>query len=116
MDCRLLRALADFAVGQGAERMTDHNRSQIGHSERVTLHPRLVQEFGGDDDRRRAAQGFESNAVMRTARGARPSIADRRQHDVVFSGDRRDQLGVGVLRKAFLAVIIDLSKRRLLAE
>jgi hypothetical protein len=67
---RLLRSAVDLGVGQGAERVIDHDRGEIGHAERITLHPRFVQKFGGDDDRRRAAQGFETNTVMRTARCA----------------------------------------------
>jgi hypothetical protein len=51
----LLGTPVDFRVGQGAERVVDDNRYQIGHAERRTLHLRFVQEFGGDDDRRRAA-------------------------------------------------------------
>jgi hypothetical protein len=58
--------------------MLDHDRGEIVHAKRVPLHLGLVQEFGGDDDRRRAAGSFESDAIMRTARCARPSIANRR--------------------------------------
>ena len=49
----------DFLVGQGAERVVDDDRREIGHAERVALHLRFVQEFGRDDDRRRPAGGFE---------------------------------------------------------
>jgi hypothetical protein len=71
-------AALDFGLGQGAERVLDDDRQQIWHAERVALHLGLVPKFAGDDDRRRAAQGFESDGIMRTARGAGASIADRR--------------------------------------
>ncbi len=66
----LLRASVDFLVGQSAERVLDDHWGKIVHPERVALHLRFVQEFGGDDDHCRAAGGFESDAVMRTARRA----------------------------------------------
>jgi hypothetical protein len=66
----LLRSALDLHLGQGAERVLDDDRGEIGHAERVALHLGLVQELGGDDDRGRAAQGFEADAVMRTARRA----------------------------------------------
>ena len=68
----------DFNLGQGAERMINNRRSEARHTERIALHLRLVQELGSDDHRRRATQRFESDSVMRTARRARPSVADRR--------------------------------------
>jgi hypothetical protein len=66
----LLRAALDLRLGQGAERVVDDHRDEVGHAERVALHLGLVQELGRDDDRGRAAQGFEADAVMRTARRA----------------------------------------------
>ena len=63
-------ALVDLGFGQGAQRVIDDDRDEVGHAERVTLHPRLMQKFGGDDDCRWAAQGFETDTVMRTARCA----------------------------------------------
>ena len=63
----LLRALLDFLVGQGAERVLDHDQSEIAHAERIALHLRLVQELRGDDNCGGAAGGFQSDAVMRTA-------------------------------------------------
>ena len=66
----LLGALVDLDLGQGAERVIDDDWDEVGHAERVTLHLRLMQKFGRDDDRRRAAEGFESDTVMRTARCA----------------------------------------------
>lgn len=94
---RLLGAAVDLGVGQGAERMVDDDRRQIGQAQRVALHQRLVQKLAGDDDRRRAAQGFETDGVMRTARRARASIADRRENDVVLGGDLRDERRIGIL-------------------
>src|SRR5438132_7660234 len=90
--------------------MIDHRRGEIVHAERLALHLRLVQKLGGDDHCRRPARRFQSDAVMRTARSARPSVADRRYHDVVIGRDRRDQRRVGVLGKALLAVVIDGGK------
>jgi hypothetical protein len=74
----------------------DHDRGEIAHAERITLHLRLVQEFRGHDNCRGAAGGFQSDAVMRTARRARPSVTDRGEHDVVGGGDGRDQRRVGL--------------------
>ena len=62
-----MRAPLDLRLGQGAERVVDDDREEAGHAERIALHLGLVQEFGGDDDRGRAAQGFETDTVMRTA-------------------------------------------------
>jgi hypothetical protein len=39
----LLRALLDLVVGEGAERVLDHDRGEIVHAERVALHLCLVQ-------------------------------------------------------------------------
>ncbi len=102
-----MRALLDLLVGESAERVLDHDWVKIAHAERVALHLRLVQEFGGDDDRGRPSQRFELDAVMRTARRARPSIADRGQDDVVGGGDRGEQRWIGILREALLTVVID---------
>jgi hypothetical protein len=102
----LLRAPVDFLVGQSAERVLDDHRGKIVHPERVALHLRFVQEFGCDDDRRRPAGGFESDAVMRTARRARPSVADCCQHDVVIGCDGLDQRRISLFGEAFLAVIV----------
>jgi hypothetical protein len=66
----LLRALVDLLVGQSAERVFDNDRGEIAHTERIALHLRLVQEFRCDDNCRGAAGGFQSDAVMRTARRA----------------------------------------------
>ena len=68
----------------------------------AALHLGLVDEFGGDDDRGGPSQGFERNSVMRTARRARPSIADSGQDDVVLGSDRREQRRVGRFRKLSL--------------
>jgi phosphomannomutase len=70
--------------------MIDDDRGKIGHAERVALHLGLVQKFGRDDDRGRAAQAFETDSVMRTARRAGASIADRGQDDVVVGRDPRE--------------------------
>ena len=93
----LLRPLAYLLIGQCAERVVDDDRSEILHAERGALHLCLVQELGGDDHCRGAAGCFETDAVMRTARRARPSIADRRQDDIVGVGDCRKQGRIGVL-------------------
>jgi hypothetical protein len=77
--------------------MVDNDRGEIAHAERMALHLCLVQELGSDDNRGRPAQCFESDAVMRTARSARPSVADRRQHHVVIGGDGLDHCPVRVL-------------------
>ena len=92
-----MRALLDLLVGESAERVLDHDGVKIAHAERVALHLRLVQELRGDDNCRGAAGGFQSDAVMRTARRARPSVADRGHHDVVIGGDGCDQRWVGLL-------------------
>jgi hypothetical protein len=52
---RLVGAAVDFGIAQGAERMVDDDRGEIGHAEGVALHQRFMEKFGGDDDRRRAA-------------------------------------------------------------
>ena len=93
----MLCALLDLLVGERAERVFDDDRGEIVHTESITLHLCLVQEFRGHDNCRGAAGGFQSNAVMRTARRARPSIADRGHRDVVIGGDGRDQRWVGLL-------------------
>ena len=87
--------------------MVDHDRREVGHAECVALHLGLVQKFGGDDDRRRPPQGFETDAVMRTARRTRASIANRGQNDVAVGGNSGDQGRVGVFGEAFLAVVVD---------
>ena len=87
---RLLRALLDLLIGQSAERVVNYDRDEIAHAERVALHLCLVQEFRSDDNCRGAAGGFQSDAVMRTARRARPSVADRGHHDVVIGGNGLD--------------------------
>jgi hypothetical protein len=71
--------------------MINNHRGQIAHAEGVPLRLRLALELGGNDDRRRATQYFEGNAIMRTARGARPSIAYRRHHNVVVGRNRFEQ-------------------------
>jgi hypothetical protein len=96
--------------------MIDNDRHKIAHAERVALHLRFVQKLGGDNDRCRPAQCFETDAVMRTARRARPSVADRRQYNVVVRGNGLDQCGIRVLRKAFLAIMIDGCEGALLLE
>jgi len=92
---RLGGAGVDLGLGDRAEGVVDHDGREVGHTEGGALHLGLVRELGGNDDRGRAAQGFEGDAVMRTARRARPSIADRGQDDVVLGGDPRDQRRVG---------------------
>jgi hypothetical protein len=96
--------------------MLDYDGDEIAHAERVALDLSLVQEFGGDDDRCRATGRFELDAVMRTARSARPSVADRGQHDVVFGRDRLDQPWIGVLGKALLAIIVYFSERKFILQ
>ena len=92
----LVGALVDFGVGERAERMVDDHRGEIRHAEGLALHQRFVQKFAGNNDRGRAAQGFETDGVMRTARRARSSIADRRQYDVVVGRYGCEQCRVGV--------------------
>ena len=77
--------------------MVDNHQGEIVHAERMALRLCLVQELGGDDNRCRPAQCFESDAVMRTARSARPSVADRGHHNVGIAGDGLDQCPVRVL-------------------
>ena len=96
--------------------MLDDHWDEIAHIKSVALYLRLVEEFGGDNDRCRPAQYFESDAVMRTARSARPSVADCRQYNVVISGDYLDQCGIHILGKALLAVVIDGCEGELLLE
>ena len=93
----MLHTLVDLLVGQSAERMFDHDQGEIGHAERIALRLCLVQEFRSDDNCRGAAGGFQSDAVMRTARRARPSVADRGHHNVVIGRNGRDQRWVGLL-------------------
>jgi hypothetical protein len=64
----LLRTPLDLLLRQGAERVVDHDGDEVVHAERIALHLCLVQEFRRDDDRRRTSGGFQSDAVMRTAR------------------------------------------------
>src|SRR5215831_2392248 len=106
----------DLRFGQSAERMIDDHWDESAHTQRVALHLGLVQKLCGDNDRCRPAQCFESDAVMRTARSARPSVADRRQHNVVVGGNGLDQCGVRVLGKAFLAIVVDYGERGFLLE
>ena len=87
--------------------MIDDHRDEVVQAERVALRLCLVQKLGGHDNRGGPAQRFESYAVMRTARGARPSVADRRQHNVVVGGNGLDQCAIRVLGKAFLAIVVD---------
>src|SRR5207237_5262339 len=56
------------------------------------------------------------DAVMRTARRARPSIADRGQDDVVLGNDLGEERRIGVLREAFLLVVMNHRETVLLAE
>ena len=90
--------------------------AEVRHAERGALHFGLVQKFGGDNDRDRPSERFESDSVMRTARRARPSIADRGQDDVVLGGDCRHQRRVGGFGKTFLAVVVDRGELVALAE
>src|SRR5215469_1854393 len=90
--------------------MVDHDRHKVAHAERIALDLCLMQEFGRDDDRCRMPSGFEPDAIMHTARCARPSVADCGQHNVVIGGDGLDQRRIGLLGKAFLAVIVDCGK------
>jgi DUF917 family protein len=83
---------------------------EIVHAKRIALHLRLVQEFRSDDNCRGAAGCFEADAVMHTARRARPSVADRGHHDVVGGVDGRDQRRVGLLGEALLAVVVHCGK------
>ncbi len=87
--------------------MVDHHRREVGHAKRVALHIGLVDELGGHHHRDRFAQRLKGDAVMRTARRTRPSIADGGQDDVVVGGDGRDKRRVGDLGEAFLLVIAD---------
>ena len=80
----------DLGLRDRAERMVDDDRLKVGHAECSPLNLGLMQELGGDDDGDRPPQGFESDAVMRTARRTRPSIADRGQNKVVLAGDGGD--------------------------
>src|ERR1700731_5056400 len=98
----LLGALLDLLVGESAERMLDHDGVKIVHAERVALHLRLVQELRSDDNCRGAAGGFQSDAVMRTARRARPSIADCGHHDVVSAAMVAISVGSASLEKLSL--------------
>jgi len=66
----LLRPPLNLRVGQCAERMFDDDRQEVCHAERVALHFGFVQKLGCHDDCGRAAGGFESDGVMRTARRA----------------------------------------------
>jgi hypothetical protein len=93
----LHRPRVDLVIGQCAERVLDYNRGEFRHAERGTLYLRLVQEFSGYDDRSRATEGLELDGVMRTARRARPSVADRRQYDVVFGRYHLNQRRIGIL-------------------
>jgi hypothetical protein len=113
---RLLRALLDLFLGQSAERVVNYDRGEVAHAERVALHLCLVQEFRSDDNCRGAAGGFQSDAVMRTARRARPSVADRGHHDVVIGSDGRDQRRVGFLGEVLLAVVVHCGKRGFLLQ
>ena len=77
--------------------MIDDHRDEVVQAERVALRLCLVQKLGSHDNRGWPAQRFESDAVMRTARSARPLVADRRQHNVVIGGDGLDHCPVRVL-------------------
>ena len=111
-----MRALLDLLVGESAERVLDHDGVKIAHAERVALHLRLVQELRGDDNCRGAAGGFQSDAVMRTARRAGPSVADRRQDNIVIVRDGLDQCWISFLGEAFLAVVIHCGKGEFFLE
>jgi hypothetical protein len=65
-----LGARIDLRLGEGAQRVLDHNQGKIVHAQRIALDLRLVQKLGRDDDGRRAAQRLEFNSIVRTARCA----------------------------------------------
>ena len=86
----LCGAGVDLGLRDRAEGMVDDDRFEIGHAERGPLDLGLMQKLGGDNHGDGASKGFKSDAVMRTARRARPSIADRGQNKVVLAGDGGD--------------------------
>src|SRR5712691_2527053 len=87
--CRLRRTGVDLGIRDRAERVIDDDRVQVRHAERGPLDLGFVEEFARYDDCGWPPQPFECDAIMRTARCARPSIADRGQDDVVVGGNRR---------------------------
>ena len=112
----LLRPLVDLLIGQCAERVIDYYRGEFRHAERSTLHLRLVHKFSGYHNRGGATGGFELDGVMRTARRARPSVANRRQYDVVIGRNRLDQRRIGVFGETLFAIVLHGRKREFVLQ
>src|ERR1043166_3422404 len=77
---------AQLVVGAVLHRMRDKHKSGIG-AERFRLRLRSLNKLGRRDADRRNATLLEVRHVMRTARYARPSVAEPLDEQVHFTGD-----------------------------
>src|SRR6202045_1650318 len=92
---------AQLVVGAVLHRMRDEHQSGVG-AERFGLRLGPLNELGRRDADRRNATLLEVRHVMRTARYARPSVAEAFDHQIDFAGDlllqrQRGRAGVGRL-------------------
>src|ERR1041385_1862492 len=77
---------AQLVVGAVLHRMRDEDKSGIG-AERLRLRFRSLNKLGRRDADRRNATLLEVRHVMRTARYARPSVAEPLDDQIHLAGD-----------------------------
>src|SRR6476620_4027760 len=77
---------AQLVVGAVLHRMSDTHKSGIG-AERFRLRLRSLNKLGRRDADRRNATLLKVRHVMRTARYARPSVAEAFDDQIDFAGD-----------------------------
>src|SRR5258706_7493708 len=97
----LVGELAQLVVGAVLHRMRDEHQSGVG-AERFGLRLRSLNKLGRRDADRRNATLLEVRHVMRTARYARPSVAEAFDDQIDLAGDlllqrQRRRPGVGRL-------------------
>src|SRR5215471_5118649 len=97
----LVGELPQLVIGAVLHRMRDEDESGIG-AERFRLRLRPLNKLGRRDADRRYATLLEVRHVMRTARYARPSVAEPLDDEIDFAGDlllqrQRRRTGVGRL-------------------
>jgi hypothetical protein len=84
--------LLNHLIGQGADfllrlrlnRVLDEDRFVLGHAERCALGMGSTDEFGGCDIGGRDSLLFKVDNIVRTARNAGPSIAERFDNGVTL--------------------------------